>query len=148
MQHRGGVAPPCRRRRNSFSPSPFCCSAQQPLPLRRGQDGNKAGARRCGAHPLAAGDLAVRGGPHGRGGARQSAAVAGYACRGGAARAWVGRASGGVDRVGALRQVGHSGKHLALGEFCFSRSEYKLIENGVLSKEIRAKYGRAYGSTG
>jgi hypothetical protein len=26
-------------------------------------------------------------------------------------------------------------------------NEYKLVENGVRSKEIRAKYGRAYGST-
>jgi hypothetical protein len=33
-------------------------------------------------------------------------------------------------------------------EFHKLSNEYKLVENGVWSKEIRAKYGRAYNSTG
>jgi hypothetical protein len=33
-------------------------------------------------------------------------------------------------------------------EFHKLSNEYKLIKNGVQSKEIRAKYGRAYDSTG
>jgi hypothetical protein len=33
-------------------------------------------------------------------------------------------------------------------EFHKLSNEYKFVENGVRSKEIRAKYGRAYGSTG
>jgi hypothetical protein len=33
-------------------------------------------------------------------------------------------------------------------EFHKISNEYKLVENGVGSKEIRAKYRRAYGSTG
>jgi hypothetical protein len=33
-------------------------------------------------------------------------------------------------------------------EFHKLSNEYKLVENGVRSKDIQAKYGRAYGSTG
>jgi hypothetical protein len=33
-------------------------------------------------------------------------------------------------------------------EFHKLSNEYKLVKNGVWSKEIQANYGRAYGSTG
>jgi hypothetical protein len=48
----------------------------------------------------------------------------------------------------AQKLVKYSGFFLeSCVEFHNLSNEYKLVENGVRSKEIRAKYGRSYGST-
>jgi hypothetical protein len=69
------------------------------------------------------------------------------------AATWVtGWTSGTVGATSVIRRWKIGQILRIIPEYCVEfhnlSNEYKLVEYGVRSKEIRAKYGRAYGSTG